>query len=76
MAYISRGPMRDHEKSRTPSINESLKVIQAHIDAKKRKANWRKPVDPNAFYNRNGLPSDAEASQATAAKRYDPHGND
>ena len=76
MAYISKGPLRPHERARIPSIEESARSVRAHEARKLAKKNWQPPKDPSDFYRRNGLASDAAVSAQTAAKRYDPHGND
>lgn len=74
--YISARPLRESERHRTPSIEESVRAVKAHADRRRARKNWQPKKDPDNFYRRQGLPSEAQASSETAFKRYDPHGND
>ncbi len=77
MARIpSARPLLEHERPRQRSLHESLDSIQSDLTAKARKRNWQPPKDRNEFYRRNGSAFAAKESAETAAKRYDPHGND
>jgi len=65
-----------HELPRQRTTAESVAAIKACMDKRESKRNWQPPKDPDAFYRRNGLPSDAQASSETFFKHFDPHGND
>ena len=69
-------PMRPHEVKPTPSVEQSAASVKAFTERKLAKKNWQLPKDPNDFYRRQGSAFAAKESAATAAKRYDPRGND